>query len=196
MWIQLKQIASTLNGAEPWGFKFTPRISLAKLAHHFGVRCSYACCRKPSKVDDRIYALLRSKQHPMTVRLQNVQEIQGTCPGLALVRWHKPALQTFQVKLQPDFWRTTRWKRRRVKSPCFSSGLTTKASKYAAHVALQTAAQLVLKNEWTVLDTYIKRRSNQDLASYQLRGLMQDYLKFDGRPDTARTVSYTRVQHW
>ena len=50
---------------------------------------------------------------------------------------------------------------------------------YNAHDFPTAAAQLVLANVWTVLEAYVKPRSNKVLASYQLRCLKQDDLTFD-----------------
>ena len=50
---------------------------------------------------------------------------------------------------------------------------------YNAHDFPTTAAQLVLANVWTVLEAYVKPRSNKVLGSYQLLCLKQDDLRFD-----------------
>ena len=50
---------------------------------------------------------------------------------------------------------------------------------YNAHDFPTTAAQLVLTNVWTVLEAYVKPRSNKVLGSYQLLCLKQDDLRFD-----------------
>ena len=82
--------------------------------------------------------------------------------------------------MQPSFWRNALWERGRVQSSyATSSRVDDKGLEiYNAHDFPTHAQALALTTVRDVFEAYVKTRSNKFLASYQLRCLKQEDLRF------------------